>query len=50
MTKVDWQDQDYGYISCNSATLARDAGVLVNTKGYKCKGVGIINMFQHFPL
>ena len=35
------------YISCNSATLARDAGVLVNTKGYKCKGVGIVNMFPN---
>ncbi|MAW33802.1 MAG: 23S rRNA (uracil(1939)-C(5))-methyltransferase RlmD [Proteobacteria bacterium] len=35
------------YISCNSATLARDAGVLVNVKGYKCKGVGIVNMFPN---
>jgi len=35
------------YISCNSATLARDAGVLVNIKGYRCKGVGIVNMFPH---
>ena len=35
------------YISCNSATLARDAGVLVNVKGYKCKGAGIVNMFPN---
>lgn len=32
------------YVSCNPATLARDAGLLAKI-GYKLKKVGIINMF-----
>lgn len=33
------------YVSCNPATLARDAVVLVGEKGYRLKGAGIANMF-----
>ncbi len=33
------------YVSCNPATLARDAGVLVHDKGYRLAGAGIANMF-----
>lgn len=35
------------YVSCNPSTLARDAGILVHTKGYTLKSAGIVNMFPH---
>ena len=35
------------YVSCNPATLARDAGLLVHGAGYRCTAAGAVNMFPH---
>ncbi len=43
-----WQaPQRIVYVSCNPATLARDAGLLVHQAGYRCTAAGVVNMFAH---
>ena len=43
-----WQPpQRIVYVSCNPATLARDAGLLVHQAGYRCTAAGAVNMFPH---
>jgi 23S rRNA (uracil1939-C5)-methyltransferase len=35
------------YVSCDPATLARDAGILVHTQGFRLSAAGVVNMFPH---
>ena len=45
---ADWRGPDrIVYVSCNPATLARDAGLLVHQGGYRCSLAGVVNMFPH---
>ena len=43
----DYRPKRIVYVSCNPATLARDADVLVHQAGYLMKRAGVVNMFPH---
>jgi 23S rRNA (uracil1939-C5)-methyltransferase len=43
----DASPQRVVYVSCNPATLARDAGIMVHTNGYTLRAAGVVNMFPH---
>ncbi len=44
---LDERPERVVYVSCNPATLARDAGIMVNVGKYKLKAAGVVNMFPH---
>jgi 23S rRNA (uracil1939-C5)-methyltransferase len=40
-----WGPQRIVYISCHPGSLARDAGILVETQGYRLLAAGVMDMF-----
>ncbi len=42
-----WDPSRVLYVSCHPGTLARDAGELVHTHGYRLVAAGIMDMFPH---
>jgi 23S rRNA (uracil1939-C5)-methyltransferase len=41
-----WAPEKIVYVSCNPATLARDAGILCQS-GYRLKQIGVVDLFPH---
>jgi 23S rRNA (uracil1939-C5)-methyltransferase len=42
-----WLPRRVVYISCHPGSLARDAGILVDTHGFTLAGAGVMDMFPH---
>ena len=44
---AQWRPRRVVYISCHPGSLARDAGILVQTQGFQLIGAGVMDMFPH---
>jgi 23S rRNA (uracil1939-C5)-methyltransferase len=44
---AQWRPRRLVYISCHPGSLARDAGILADTQGYRLLGAGVMDMFPH---
>jgi len=42
---AQWRPRRVVYISCHPGSLARDAGILVRSQGYRLIGAGVMDMF-----
>jgi 23S rRNA (uracil1939-C5)-methyltransferase len=42
---ASWRPRRVVYISCHPGSLARDAGILVETQGYRLMAAGVMDMF-----
>jgi 23S rRNA (uracil1939-C5)-methyltransferase len=42
-----WRPRRVVYISCHPGSLARDAGILVETQGFRLIAAGVMDMFPH---
>jgi 23S rRNA (uracil1939-C5)-methyltransferase len=44
---ASWRPRRVVYISCHAASLARDAGILVESQGFRLIAAGVMDMFPH---
>jgi 23S rRNA (uracil1939-C5)-methyltransferase len=44
---AQWAPNRVVYISCHPGSLARDAGILTEAKGFQLVGAGVMDMFPH---
>jgi 23S rRNA (uracil1939-C5)-methyltransferase len=44
---AQWSPRRVVYISCHPGSLARDAGILIESQGFQLIGAGVMDMFPH---